>query len=416
MKKVVLLLLLALLLCFAAAQADSAEILGKPFPDFTATDTEGNAFTLSEALKEHEAVLINLWATWCPPCRGEFPDLQAAYEALGDRVAFIALSVEPTDTIQKVADFRAEYGITFPMGRDEDRKLDGYVNSDGIPVTVVVDRFGNAVYVRTGAFFGKSQVTSVLRAVLGEGYTETKVMTEIPPESGTALFPVSGERALIVENPDARRVRILAEGEDTGLFVYVVNDDTARMRIELSAQDAPGNMIYYIAEQGKINMVPELLDSARGAYVCAHEMTDEYGLGILVDYVDDSDGEEIDLYLIPREENIQSFINDLSEAGYNVTWEYAEEEQPDQAAHSAYILRVADQYGQPVPGAFINFCTDTACTMLQTDADGVITFDGARDAYHLSPLKVPEGYSFDASDDFYIGPDYGEWCLRIKKD
>ena len=35
--------------------------------------------------------------------------------------------------------------------------------------------------------------------------------------------------------------------------------------------------------------------------------------------------------------------------------------------------------------------------MLQTDADGVITFDGARDTYHLSPLKVPEGYSFDAS-------------------
>ena len=104
MKKVVLLLLLALLLCFAAAQADSAEILGKPFPDFTATDTEGNAFTLSEALKEHEAVLINLWATWCPPCRGEFPDLQAAYEALGDRVAFIALSVEPTDTMEKLED------------------------------------------------------------------------------------------------------------------------------------------------------------------------------------------------------------------------------------------------------------------------------------------------------------------------
>ena len=86
----------------ASAEAKNADILGKPFPDFTATDSEGNTFTLSEALKDHEAVLINFWATWCGPCRNEFPYLNEAYGKYRDRVAFIALSTDPNDTIEKI--------------------------------------------------------------------------------------------------------------------------------------------------------------------------------------------------------------------------------------------------------------------------------------------------------------------------
>ena len=67
------LVLLALLLCFGMAAAEDTVMLGEPFPDFTVIDTQGNAFTLSEALKDHEAVLINIWATWCPPCEAEMP-------------------------------------------------------------------------------------------------------------------------------------------------------------------------------------------------------------------------------------------------------------------------------------------------------------------------------------------------------
>ena len=91
MKKLILVLLvLGLVLAAGTAAAADAGILGKPFPEFTATDTQGNTFTLSEALKDHEAVLINLWATWCPPCEREFPDLNDVYGRYGDRVAFIA--------------------------------------------------------------------------------------------------------------------------------------------------------------------------------------------------------------------------------------------------------------------------------------------------------------------------------------
>ena len=107
----------------ASAEKRNAAILGKPFPDFTATDTEGNLFTLSEALKDHEAVLINFWATWCGPCLSEFPFLNEAYEKYRDRVAFIALTAEKNDTMEKIEAYKKEQGISFPMGRYTDEKM-----------------------------------------------------------------------------------------------------------------------------------------------------------------------------------------------------------------------------------------------------------------------------------------------------
>ena len=93
MKKIII-VLLAVILALAAgtAAAEESELLGKPFEDFTATDIEGNTFTLSEALNDHEAVLINFWATYCGPCMNEMPYLQQLWENYGDRVAMIALS------------------------------------------------------------------------------------------------------------------------------------------------------------------------------------------------------------------------------------------------------------------------------------------------------------------------------------
>ena len=64
----------------------------------------------------------------------------------------------------------------------------------------------------------------------------------------------------------------------------------------------------------------------------------------------------------------------------------------------------------------ISFCTDTACTLLQADESGIITFEGAPDIYHVQLLRVPEGYSFDPSFEMVTDRTYGEWLLRIRKD
>ena len=81
-----------------------------------------------------------------------------------------------------------------------------------------------------------------------------------------------------------------------------------------------------------------------------------------------------------------------------------------------YVIRVCDQYGLPVSGAYVNICTDTTCQPSLTDENGEIHYPGDPQAYHLQVLKVPEGYSFDAGYEMYTPREYGEWRLSIRKD
>lgn len=416
MKKLVFLTLLLLVLACAAYAAND-DILGRPFPDFTAVDTEGNTFTLSEALKDHEAALINIWATWCPPCGREFPYLNEAYGEYGDRVAFIALSCEEQDTLEDIAAYRAERGLALPMGSDEGQKLSDYTGLVSIPTTVVVDRFGNAVFLHSMMFSDVSEIKSVLDEFLGNEYGETKVLTGIPKDSQTKLFPLSAARALYVENENARRIDVQMNGKDSGMLIYVVNGDTARVRMEIAATDNLSDMIYYDAGNGKINYVTTLLDAARGAYVYEQPMNpDDYTAGVLVAYQDADDPEEIDMYLISGEEQIEQFLNLMRDEEHQVSWSYAQDAQAESAALSEYILHIADQNGGAVPGAYVNFCTDTECSTMKSDDQGVIRFAGAPDIYHLVLLKLPAGYSSDKEFEAYTQPTYGEWYLRVKKD
>ena len=103
------------------------DILGKPFPDFTVKDTRRNEFTLSEALKDHDAVLINFWKVYCDPCMREFPLLNEVYQQYKDRVAFIGLDFDPDDTLLDIAHIRIEKKLGFPMGKTAGTGLNEYL-------------------------------------------------------------------------------------------------------------------------------------------------------------------------------------------------------------------------------------------------------------------------------------------------
>lgn len=138
-------------------------------PDFTVQTIDGGSFTLSEALSEHELVIVNLFATWCGPCGSEFPFLQEAWEQSADRVAVVALSVEPTDTDEVLQAYAAIKGLTFPIGHESGTGLSRFVTT-GIPTTLVVDRTGKVAAVEIGAKTSTKSFLDLFNGYTGEDY------------------------------------------------------------------------------------------------------------------------------------------------------------------------------------------------------------------------------------------------------
>ena len=184
-------LALALAICLPVRAESYGEMpLGEPMEDFSVTMADGSSFTLSEALKDHDMVLLNFWATWCPPCAFEFPFLQSAYEKYSDRAAVIALSVDPEDTGEMISDYAEEYGLTFPVGSDTDTKLSYTFVKEGIPTSVVIDRFGNIALVEVGAQASEETFCRLFDYFLREDYTKTEILDGIPGEDTAAVYSV----------------------------------------------------------------------------------------------------------------------------------------------------------------------------------------------------------------------------------
>ena len=161
----------------ASAGADAKkpeELLGTKFPDFTMKTVDGGTFTLSEALKEKQVVLINMFATWCGPCKMEFPEMIRSYEERKDYVDVFAFSHdhENGDSEEKLKKFAEDFKLPFHVAYDDDLALDTFSAFRGIPATIVVDRFGTICFVQSGCFFNKGQIDRVLDTFIGDDYTD----------------------------------------------------------------------------------------------------------------------------------------------------------------------------------------------------------------------------------------------------
>ena len=165
---IVLSLLLFCVTAFAEAPAgtESDSVI---LDDFSVTTIDGSTFTLSEALKGHELVVINLWATWCPPCYDEFAFMQEAWSVNADRVALIALSVEPTDTEDAMRSYADELGLTFPIANVGNTGLDSFA-ANGIPTTIVLDHSGRIAAVELGAKTSVQAFQDLFDGYTGENY------------------------------------------------------------------------------------------------------------------------------------------------------------------------------------------------------------------------------------------------------
>ena len=251
MKKVLSIILLAALTLGFGALAEPAGLTGTPVPDFAVTTCDGETLTISGLLADKDLVVLNIFASWCPPCRMEFPEMEAVYVTLSDRMEIVAVSGEARDTDEIISDYRAGLGLTFPMGAANGTGIIEYARLSAYPTTLFIDKSGNLVFYQRGAFLVGTQFKALADYFLSDGYDGTPAV--------------------------------------------------------------------------------------------------------------------------------------------------------------AYNVYVCDQDSNPIPGVYVNFCTDTTCEPRVTDEDGAICFAGKPQSYHLQILKAPEGYSFDADYEEAFDGAGGNW-------
>jgi peroxiredoxin len=115
---------------------------------FQLSDMDGRQHRLEEF--RGQVVVINFWATWCPPCREELPSMNRAYQQLKQQgVVFLAVNVGENEDV--IFPFQANYPVEFPILLDLEGKVISQYGVIGLPTTFVIDRQGRLAYRAVGS-------------------------------------------------------------------------------------------------------------------------------------------------------------------------------------------------------------------------------------------------------------------------
>lgn len=147
----------------ASAAADAAA------SDNAGADTDGLTFTYFDGTQgsfedlRGKPVIVNFWASWCPACVAELPDLEHVHGILGDQVQFVGMNLSETDR-SSAEKLLAETGVSYTLAEDPDGTLYQTFGGIAMPTSVFIDADGNVVEMHSGAIFA-SDLEKKLREV-----------------------------------------------------------------------------------------------------------------------------------------------------------------------------------------------------------------------------------------------------------
>lgn len=131
------------------ANAPPGEV-GTRMPAYSAMTLDGEMVAL-EDLRD-DVVLLNVWATWCPPCRKEIPELQTLADRYGERgLHVVGVSVDAPGSTRQVREFLEEFDVRYTILRDPHEVVAGMLGVVGMPTTVLIDRRGVIRWRHLGA-------------------------------------------------------------------------------------------------------------------------------------------------------------------------------------------------------------------------------------------------------------------------
>jgi cytochrome c biogenesis protein CcmG, thiol:disulfide interchange protein DsbE len=123
--------------------------IGQPAPRYGATTLAGDS--VSTGALAGKVVLLNVWATWCAPCRAEIPYLQSLYEQhRAGGLEIVGVSVDARGQDEAIRDFAQEFRMTYPIWRDPDERVQSLYMALGVPSSYLIDRTGTLRWRRLG--------------------------------------------------------------------------------------------------------------------------------------------------------------------------------------------------------------------------------------------------------------------------
>jgi len=127
-----------------------------PAPDFTVIDSSANEVKLSQM--EGRPVVVNFWASWCPPCKNELPYFEKAYKKYGDDISFMMVNMTDgqQETLEKAKAHIEQNRYTFPVYFDTEYSAATAYRVESLPTTYFVDADGNIVIYARGMLNYKS--------------------------------------------------------------------------------------------------------------------------------------------------------------------------------------------------------------------------------------------------------------------
>jgi len=142
-------LLLAVVTGACADRPPAVVEVGRPAPVYAAVTLSG--VPISTTSLTGRVVLLNVWATWCAPCRDEIPYLQKLHqEREKDGLSIIGVSVDALGEDQRIADFTKEFAMTYPIWRDPNERILSEFMAIGVPASYLIDRHGVLQWKRVG--------------------------------------------------------------------------------------------------------------------------------------------------------------------------------------------------------------------------------------------------------------------------
>jgi peroxiredoxin len=134
-------------------------------PNFKAVDLQGKRISLNN-YKNKKVVLLNFWASWCPPCRAELPDMAKVYDNLKSK-GLVIIGVAESSSKSDVEQLVKQNKIKYPIIMDTNGSIANlYGGINAVPTDFLIDKNGNIVNKQVGMFFGENSIKDFVKPYL----------------------------------------------------------------------------------------------------------------------------------------------------------------------------------------------------------------------------------------------------------